>query len=192
MSDKAVERETTKLFVGNVPFKCTLDEFREVFQDLDGFKNAELIQRGKSNLTRGFGVVEFNSADYLDDHCDREYELKGRTLRVTRYQPQEKEQRSYKIFLRGVAGLTEQDLENAFGLDASVLTLVSRETLLTPLAPEGALTDGYQTSAGSINPQMPHDHGSMHSDPMVPNAMELSTAVSSGGWWRFSAAISSM
>lgn len=135
MSDKAVEQEqeSNKLFVGNVPFKCDIDEFENVFSNLEGFKNAELIHRGKFNLTRGFGVVEFESENDLNTHYGNEYELKGRILRVTKYQPQEKEKRAYKIFVRGVNDLSEQEIREAFDVHGKINNL---ELLTKPQSEE--------------------------------------------------------
>ena len=46
--------------------------------------------------------------------------------------------------------IEEDNLEAVFGFQASDLTLVDRSLLLTPEAPEGATTDGYQTRMGSL------------------------------------------
>ncbi|MCP4887928.1 MAG: cellulase family glycosylhydrolase [Planctomycetaceae bacterium] len=52
--------------------------------------------------------------------------------------------------------IVEDQLEVHFGFAVDELTLVSREGLLTPAAPAGQTTDGYQTRPGSDNS---HDHG---------------------------------
>ena len=46
--------------------------------------------------------------------------------------------------------IEEDNLEDVFGFQASDLTLADRSLLLTPEAPEGATTDGYQTRMGSL------------------------------------------
>lgn len=50
-----------KIFVGNVPFQCTKEEFEECFKHLEGFIGAEIINRFNSSFSRGFGFVTFNS-----------------------------------------------------------------------------------------------------------------------------------
>ena len=59
--------------------------------------------------------------------------------------------------------IVEDNLEIPFGRDVSDLTLVDRTYLLTPEAPEGELTDGFQTRVGdeTVNYQPPHDSHSM-------------------------------
>ena len=56
--------------------------------------------------------------------------------------------------------IVEDNLEIPFGRAVADLTLKDRTNLLTPAAPEGELTDGYQTRPGeeSANDQPPHDH----------------------------------
>ena len=39
MSEKQL---SNKVFVGNVPFQCTRDEFQECFKSLEGFETADL------------------------------------------------------------------------------------------------------------------------------------------------------
>lgn len=67
--------------------------------------------------------------------------------------------------------IVEDQLEVPFGFTVEQVTMVSRSDLLTPLAPEGAITDGHQTSPGSVNPHDGHDHDHgdmpMPSDPVV-------------------------
>ncbi|HBB72895.1 MAG TPA: 1,3-beta-glucanase, partial [Planctomycetaceae bacterium] len=45
--------------------------------------------------------------------------------------------------------VVEDQLEVPFGFTVDQVTLVSRATLLTPMAPAGQVTDGHQTSPGS-------------------------------------------
>ena len=67
--------------------------------------------------------------------------------------------------------IVEDQLEVPFGYTVEQVTMVSRSALLTPLAPEGAITDGHQTSPGSVNPHDGHDHDHgdmpMTGDPVV-------------------------
>lgn len=72
--------------------------------------------------------------------------------------------------------IVEDQLEVPFGFTVDQVTMVSRIALLTPQAPAGQMTDGHQTSPGSVQPHDPghvhdpgHDHGGMDSmDPMHP------------------------
>ena len=62
--------------------------------------------------------------------------------------------------------IVEDRLEEPFGFTVEQVAMVSRSALLTPLAPEGAITDGHQTSPGSVNPHDGHDHD--HGDMPMP------------------------
>ncbi len=69
--------------------------------------------------------------------------------------------------------IVEDNLEIPFGRAVDSLTLKDRTALLTPEAPAGELTDGFQTRSGdaAVNEQLPHDshsmgdHGSMEMGP---------------------------
>lgn len=76
-----------KIFVGNVPYQCTQEEFARCFQDVDGFIKAEIITVYKTNMSRGFGFVTMRSmydAENLKQRDDIMF--KGRALRFTSYQ----------------------------------------------------------------------------------------------------------
>ncbi|AII48310.1 hypothetical protein KR52_03955 [Synechococcus sp. KORDI-52] len=62
--------------------------------------------------------------------------------------------------------IVEDNLEIPFGRSVDSLTLKDRTSLLTPAAPDGELTDGFQTQSGdaAVNEQPPHDSHSMGDD----------------------------
>lgn len=64
--------------------------------------------------------------------------------------------------------IVEDQLEVPFGFTVEQVAMVSRVDLLTPLAPEGAITDGNQTSPGSVNPHDGHDHDHGTGDMTMP------------------------
>ncbi len=76
--------------------------------------------------------------------------------------------------------IVEDNLEIPFGRAVESLTLKDRTALLTPAAPAGEQTDGYQTQSGdtAVNEQPPHDshsmgdHASMDMDPDMEMAPE--------------------
>lgn len=76
-----------KVFVGNVPFNLTEEEFIECFKDLDGYVTAELISRNKTNNTRGFGFITFQNNNYVINFLEQNPEItvKDRKLRFTHY-----------------------------------------------------------------------------------------------------------
>ena len=64
--------------------------------------------------------------------------------------------------------MVEDQLEVPFGFTVEQLTMVSRSALLTPEAPAGELTDGFQTSPGSVAPHDGHDHDHDHDHGTMP------------------------
>ena len=124
-----------KLFVGNVPFKCSHDEFNEIFENEKGYVKSELIYRPKSTLTRGFGFVEFKTEEELVSVLDKQFNLNSRELRVTKYSSENKpkydERSSYKLFVRNLGDTSLEDFENFFtgyGNVSKCYLLPNRET----------------------------------------------------------------
>lgn len=77
--------------------------------------------------------------------------------------------------------IVEDGLAGPFGHPANHFTLVSRTSLLTPTAPAGQVTDGYQTSIGLFVSGV-HDHGTMpipggHSHGAMPMPTPTPTPV---------------
>ena len=87
--------------------------------------------------------------------------------------------------------IEEDNLEAVFGFQASDLSLVDRTVLLTPEAPDGAITDGYQTRTGSdatssglLNPtESASMHASMHEHAMTAMSGPLSLSASGNLYW---------
>lgn len=106
-----------KLFVGNVPFKCSDDEFSNIFENEVGFVKAELVYRNKSKLTRGFGFVEFETEQDLNNILTKQFSLSDRDLRTTKYELDKNVKTykpSFKLFVRNLGDLTESDMFDCF------------------------------------------------------------------------------
>lgn len=113
-----------KLFVGNVPFNCSLDEFNNVFKDQPGFIKAELIYRVKSKLTRGFGFIEVESKDNIKNLLENTFNIGNRTLRITEYTSDNTEKKDvYKIFIKNLEYLTENEIINGLKKYNSVISV---------------------------------------------------------------------
>lgn len=110
------ETKGTKVFVGNVPFYCTKEEFEQCFDKLDGFVMADVIRRYKSNLTRGFGFVVFETPEDANKLIEqKEMNFKNRVLRFSEYDLENKEQprnknkkNKFQIFVSNL----EENMEN--------------------------------------------------------------------------------
>lgn len=76
-----------KVFVGNVPFDCSDQEFKDAFKSVEGCIAAELIQRSQSNNTRGFGFITFSNSLLAMNFLDKKEQIiiKDRILRFTKY-----------------------------------------------------------------------------------------------------------
>lgn len=81
------ESKLNKIFVGNVPFTCSREEFVNCFKNLNGFINADVKRRHNSDCTRGFGFVEFDNDCTAEELLSSEddFVLGDRVLRFARY-----------------------------------------------------------------------------------------------------------
>lgn len=107
---QTTEEHTYKLFVGNVPFKCSDEEFTNCFNGVEGFKSADIIRHLFSDVTRGFGFVSFDTEEHLQNFITSapKIEIRNRQLRFTEYkkitEPKEKvtKQNSYELQLNNI------------------------------------------------------------------------------------------
>ncbi len=79
-------KNNCKIFVGNVPYQCTQEDFEKCFEKVPGFIRAEIVPIQKTNLSRGFGFITMRShvdAEKLKHRNDIIF--KGRILRFTSY-----------------------------------------------------------------------------------------------------------
>ena len=75
-----------KVFVGNVPYKCTNDEFRDHFKHMSGYITADIKFKKGSKHTRGFGFVVFDTKENARKLIKKiDVEIDGRTLRFMEY-----------------------------------------------------------------------------------------------------------
>lgn len=118
-----------KVFVGNVPFDCSNDEFSNKFKDVDGYIKAEIVTKQTSGAlcSRGFGFVTVGGTE--DAGCSSEQnaekllkrsdiDIRGRTLRFTEYVPNGKKPNRSKnnyIVLKTIPkSLSRKDIINYF------------------------------------------------------------------------------
>jgi RNA recognition motif-containing protein len=75
-----------KIFVGNVPFNCTQEEFEECFSDISGVYKADIV-KGHKDDSRGIGFVTMNTIEEAETlKCRTNIKCKGRNLRFYPYQ----------------------------------------------------------------------------------------------------------
>jgi RNA recognition motif-containing protein len=82
-----------KLYVGNLPWRTTEEDFRELFKDYGPIHSVLLVTDQETNMSRGFGFVELDElrAEAAISALEQTTFL-GRTLRVSKAisKPQEK------------------------------------------------------------------------------------------------------
>ena len=79
------------IYVGNLPYRTTDDELRELFEQFGGVNSARIITDRETGRSRGFGFVDMASeADEqkaIDDLQDVEW--MGRNIRVNKAEPRQ-------------------------------------------------------------------------------------------------------
>lgn len=88
-----------KIFVGNVPFQCTREEFIECFKKYNGFIDGDIVNKLNSDNSRGFGFISFKNQSNANEFltCNEPVILKNRILRFTKYDTNDKKITKNKI-----------------------------------------------------------------------------------------------
>jgi RNA recognition motif-containing protein len=80
---------STKIYVGNLPFKATEEDLRELFAQYGSVESVRLITDRDTGRPRGFGFVEMSDGanEAIAELNEREFE--GRNLKVNEARPRE-------------------------------------------------------------------------------------------------------
>jgi RNA recognition motif-containing protein len=87
---KRIENEmSTRLYVGNLSFRTTGDELREIFSQAGEVENATVVEDRDTGRSRGFGFVEMATAEGAAAAIEQfnGKEFGGRTLTVNEARP---------------------------------------------------------------------------------------------------------
>lgn len=81
----------TKLFVGSLPYSVTDDDLADLFKDYGQVLSAKVIFDRETNRSKGFGFVEFETAEEAKAAIDglNNKDVQGRTIIVNEARPQE-------------------------------------------------------------------------------------------------------
>src|SRR5215210_9261081 len=82
---------STRLYVGNLNFRTTSDELREVFSQAGEVENATVVEDRDTGRSRGFGFVEMATAEGAAAAITQfnGKEFGGRNLTVNEARPRE-------------------------------------------------------------------------------------------------------
>ncbi len=78
-----------RLYVGNLSFKMTEDELRELFGQYGGVTSASIISDRETGRSRGFGFVEMSEGGNEAIEALNGQEVQGRRLTVNEARPRE-------------------------------------------------------------------------------------------------------
>ena len=80
---------STRLYVGNLNFRTTSDELREMFSQAGEVENATVVEDRDTGRSRGFGFVEMATAEGAAAAIEQfnGKEFGGRTLTVNEARP---------------------------------------------------------------------------------------------------------
>ncbi|MBD3344778.1 MAG: RNA-binding protein [Chitinivibrionales bacterium] len=70
-----------KLYVGNIPFRTTEEELRDMFSPFGEVHSVSIITDNQTGRSRGFGFVEVENADAAIKELDGK-DFGGRNLRI--------------------------------------------------------------------------------------------------------------
>lgn len=62
MSDTTAAASAPRLYVGNIPWSTTVEDLREMFAECGGVRDVD-IPTGRQGRSRGYGIVEFTTAE---------------------------------------------------------------------------------------------------------------------------------
>jgi RNA recognition motif-containing protein len=87
---------STRLYVGNISFKATEDDVRDLFSQVGEVVSVKLIKDAATGRLRGFGFVEMTSDDEAQKAISKfnGNALMDRNIVVNEAKPQERRERS--------------------------------------------------------------------------------------------------
>jgi len=77
------------IYVGNLPWSCTDDDLRQMFQEFGEVDGARVIMDRETGRSRGFGFVQMPSSEEASKAIEtlNGQDFNGRPLRVNESQP---------------------------------------------------------------------------------------------------------
>lgn len=72
----------TTIFVGNLPFETNQDQLQQIFEPFGTVKSARIVIKSWTKQSRGFGYVEFEEEDAVDEAVKQTLVIDDRELRI--------------------------------------------------------------------------------------------------------------
>lgn len=79
------ESNDNKMFVGNVLYNCTQEDFENQFKLLPGYVSSNLVIDTKTNKCKGYGYVTFDSTYNFNTAMKQDISIGDRKLRKNKY-----------------------------------------------------------------------------------------------------------
>lgn len=78
-----------RLYIGNLPYKATDEELRELFTQAGGVANVQVMRDSATGRARGFGFVEMATEEGAQKAVEQfhQYQMQGRALVVNEARP---------------------------------------------------------------------------------------------------------
>ena len=78
-----------RLYIGNLPYKATDEEMRELFSQAGAVANVQVMRDAATGRARGFGFVEMATEEGAQKAVEQfhQYQMQGRALVVNEARP---------------------------------------------------------------------------------------------------------
>ena len=88
----------TKVYVGNLPYRITEEELKDLFSQAGTVQSVSLIKDRYSGESKGFGFVEMSNQAEMEKaiHMFNDYSMENRQLKVNIAKPREDKAGGYK------------------------------------------------------------------------------------------------
>jgi len=82
-----------KMYIGNIPYKATEEDLRELFSEYGEIESLKIIQDQFTGQSKGFGFIEMAEEDAKKAMSGlNEKDFMGKPLRVAEAKPQQRRQ----------------------------------------------------------------------------------------------------
>lgn len=116
-----------KVFVKNIPFNCTTEEFTKCFQSMNGYVDSVLATKINSTLLKGHGIVTFDNEDNANKLLNEKIKLGDRELQMYKYNAN-RDTKVYKLFLRHSSNdLTDEQIKEEFSKYGNISYCYSKQ-----------------------------------------------------------------